>query len=252
MAGRIGTRLAAAALASGLAAGLLAGCYVDVGALQHRTRSYPVPGQVRSLVVSVRAGDVHVTGTGSRRVAVIEHITYRHTVPATTHRVRAGTLTLASNCPALETCSVGYDIRVPRGLTVRISAAAGTIRLDSLSGPVTGHTNAGNIDLGSLSGPVSVSTHAGSITARGLRSPRATLRSSAGSIGATFSAVPAAVTATTAVGSVTLRVPGTAAYAVHAHTSVGSSSIRVTRDPASAHTITASTRTGSLTIEPVP
>ena len=251
MPGRIGTRLATAALASALATGLLAGCYVDVGALQHRTRSYSVPGQVRTLVVSVRAGDVHVTGGGGR-VAVTEHITYRHAVPATSHRVRAGTLTLASNCPTLETCAVGYDIRVPRGLTVRISAAAGSIRLDGLAGRVTAHTNAGGVDLREVSGPVAVSSHAGSVTARGLASPTATLRSSAGSIDATFTAVPAAVTATTTVGSVTVRVPGSASYAVHASTSVGSTSIRVPRDPRSAHTITASTRTGSLTIEPVP
>ncbi|MGE5134373.1 MAG: DUF4097 family beta strand repeat-containing protein [Gemmatimonadota bacterium] len=250
MRGGIGGRLAAAAVACGLAGGLLAGCYVDVGALQHRTRTYQVPGQVRTLVVNVRAGNVHVTGAGTGQVTVTEHIAYRHAVPATSHRVRAGTLTLASSCPTLETCSVGYDIRVPRGLTVRISAAAGTIRLDALAGRVTAHTNAGGVDLREVSGPVAVSSHAGSVTARGLASATATLRSSAGSIDATFTAVPAAVTATTAVGSVTVRVPGSASYAVHASTSVGSTSIRVPRDPRSAHTITASTRTGSLTIEP--
>ncbi len=251
MRGGIGSRLAGAVLASGLAAGMLAGCYVDVGTLQHRTRTYPVPGQVQTLVVHVRAGNVHVTG-GPGRVSVTEHITYRHAVPATSHRVRAGTLTLASSCPTLETCAVGYDIRVPPGLTVRVSSAAGTIRLGDLSGRVTAHTDAGSIDLRSLSGPVTVSSRAGSVTARGLSSPTATLRSSAGSVDATFTAVPASVTATTAVGSVTVRVPGSASYAVRADTSVGSTNIRVHRDPRSAHTITASTRTGSLTIEPLP
>jgi hypothetical protein len=59
-------------------------------------------------------GGVHVIGGNSGKVSVTEHISFRHTVPVTTHRTAAGILTLDSNCPALETCSVGYDIGVPR------------------------------------------------------------------------------------------------------------------------------------------
>ena len=249
---RTAARMAAAVLTAGLAAPALAGCYVDVGALQHRTRDYSVAGQVQALVVNAHVGGVHVTGGGSGRVSVTEHISFRHTVPVTTHRITAGTLTLDSHCPSLETCSVSYDIKVPRAMTVHVRDNVGVIRLESLSGQVTAHTNAGNIDLGSVSGPLDITGHAGSILGRDVSSPRAPLRSWGGGIEVNFSAAPAAVTATADIGSVTLRVPGNVPYAVHASTSAGSTRVGVTRSPASPHVITASTRTGSVTIEPAP
>ncbi len=242
--------LAAAVLAGAIAASALTGCSVSVGVLQHRSNSYSVAGPVRTLVVNAQAGGVRVTGGGSGQVSVTEHITFEHTAPTTTHRVAAGTVILDSNCPALETCGVSYDITVPRAMTVRVHDDAGTIRLDSLSGQITAHTDAGDIDLSSVSGAIEVSGNAGSILGQDLSSARATLRMSAGDIDVTFSAAPATITATATAGSVTLQVPGNVSYAVNATALVGSIQVSVPRDPASQHVITASTRTGSVTIQP--
>jgi len=132
----------------------LAGCYVDVGALQHHTSRYSVSGPVKTLVINDHVGSIHVTGGDSGQVSVTEHFTFRHTAPVTTHRVSVGTLMLDSRCPALETCSVGYDVTVPRAVAVRVSDNVGTIRLESLSGRVNARTNVGDIDLGSVSGPI--------------------------------------------------------------------------------------------------
>ena len=88
---------------------------------------------------------------------------------------------------------MGYDITVPRAMTVRVSSNVGEIQLQSLSGQVTAHTNAGNIDLGSVSGPLEATGHAGSILGQDVSSPRATLRSSAGTVDVAFSAAPATV-----------------------------------------------------------
>jgi DUF4097 and DUF4098 domain-containing protein YvlB len=252
MAARGAIKVAIAVLTAGVAVPALAACAVDVGALQHRTNNYAISGQVQTLVVNAHVGGVHVTGDDSGKVSVTEHISFRHTAPVTTHRTTAGALTLDSSCPAAETCSVGYDITVPRAMTVQVSDNVGTIRLESLSGQVTAHTNAGNIDLSSVSGPIEITGHAGSILGQNVSSVRATLRLSAGEIDVTFSAAPTTITAATTVGSVTLRVPGTVPYAVDASVSVGSTRVSVTRSPASPHSITASTRTGSITIEPAP
>ncbi|HUL26897.1 MAG TPA: DUF4097 family beta strand repeat-containing protein [Streptosporangiaceae bacterium] len=252
MPARMAIRAAAVVLTGGVAAWMLAGCSVNVGALQHRTRSYQVSGQLRTLVVNAHVGGVRVTGGNAATISVTEHISYRGTVPATTHRAAAGTLTLASTCPQLETCSVGYVIRVPRPVTVRVNDRVGTIRLQSLSGPVTVHTSVGDIDLGSVSGPVEATGSTGTIHGQDVSSVRATLRMSAGTIEVTFSAAPAAITATVTAGSVTLRVPGSVPYAVDASASVGSTQIGVPRSAASPHTITARTTTGSITIEPAP
>lgn len=249
MSARLAVRLAAAVLAGAIAAFALIGCSVSVGALQHRSDSYSVAARVRILVVNAQAGGVNVTGGGSGAVSVTEHVTFEGTAPTTAHRVAAGMLVLNSKCPALETCGVSYDITVPRGTAVRVQDNAGTIRLESLSGPIMAHTDAGDIDLRSVSGPIAASANAGSILGLDLSSSHATLRLSAGDLDATFSSAPASITATAAVGSVTLRLPGNVSYAVNATATVGTIHVSVTRDQASTHVITAATGTGSITIQ---
>ena len=252
MPARTAIKAAIAMLAGWVALSALAACSIDVGALQHRTNSYSLSGQLHTLVVNAHVGSVHITGSGSGQVLVTERISFRGTAPGTTHRAAAGTATLDSNCPALETCTVGYDITVPTAMTIRVSSNVGEIQLQSLSGQVTAHTNAGIITLGSVSGPVEATGDAGSILGQDVSSPRATLHSSAGTIDVTFSAAPATVTATSDIGSVTLRVPGNLSYNVTTHVGVGSTHVGVPRSTASPHAITASTRTGSVTIEPAP
>jgi hypothetical protein len=247
---RTAIRTAIAVLAGSVAVSVLAGCAVDVGALQHRTSTYSLSGQLTTLVVNAHVGSVQVTGSGSGKVSVTERVSFRGTAPSTTHRVAAGTLTLDSSCPALETCTVGYDVTVPRTMTVRVTSNVGGITLRSLSGQVTAHTDAGGIDLGSVSGPVEATGHAGSIRGQDVSSPRATLGSAAGAIDVTFSKAPAMVIATSVFGSVTLRVPGSVSYSVTTKVAVGSTHVGVNRDPGSPHVITANTRTGSVTIEP--
>lgn len=160
---RRAVRTAIAVLAGSVAVSALAGCAVDIGAPQHRTSSYSLSGQPRTLVVNAHIGSVRITGSDSGKVSVTERISFRGTAPSVSHRAAAGTVILDSSCPALETCTVGYDITVPRAMTVRVTSNVGEIRLRSLSGQVTAHTNAGNIDLGSISGPLEATGHAGVI-----------------------------------------------------------------------------------------
>ena len=172
MSARTAMRLAAVALAGGMAVPVLAGCYVDVGALQHRTKSYAVSGPVQALVVNAHVGGVHVTGGAPGTVLVTEHLRFRHTAPVTTHGTSARTLTMNSTCPARETCSISYDITVPRATDLRITDSVGTIRLRSLSGKVIAHTDVGNIDLSSVSGPIELTGHPDRSSAGPCRPPR--------------------------------------------------------------------------------
>lgn len=249
MPARTAIRAAIAVLAGTAALSALAACSVEFGALQHRTTSYSLPGQLRTLVVNAHTGGVHVAGGDSGQVSVTEHIAFRGTAPGTVHRTAGGALTLDSSCPALETCTVSYDIIVPRAMTVGVTSDVGDIRLRSLSGPVTAHANVGDITLNSVSGPVEATGHAVSIRGQDVSSPRATLRASAGTIDVAFSAAPAMVTATSEIGSVTLHVPGGVPYNVTTNVGAGSAHVSVTRSPASPHVITASTRAGWVTIE---
>ena len=221
----------------------LAGCSASavqhaVSGSQHHTNSYSVPGPVQSLVLDGQVGNVNVTGSGSGGVSVTEHISYDHTAPQTTHAASGGTLTLNSSCPSNDACGVSYDIQAPRAAAVKISENLGVIKLASLSGQVTVHTN-GTVNLSSLSGQADVSSDTGTISGTNLSSSRATLHSTAGTVDVTFSAAPDSITATTNVGSVTVRVPGNVSYKVDAHSSVGSTKISVSNNASSSHAITA-------------
>jgi hypothetical protein len=243
-------RLLGSALAAGLIAVGLASCALSVGAVQHRSSSYTVRGQVSTLVVTDPAGNVHVTGGNSGTISVTERISYHGTAPTTTHRTAAGTLSLVSHCPAAETCGIDYTIAVPRMTTVRVNDGAGAVTVASLGGSVTAHVNAGKISLSSLAGPVEATTHAGSISGQHLSSATASLHVSAGKIDVAFTTPPAAITATTDVGAIALRVPGSVQYKVTAGATVGDVHISVSRSATATRTITASTKTGSITIEP--
>jgi len=164
--------------------------------------------------------------------------------------VRAGTLTLTGTCPVHQPCDVEYHVRIPPATMVRIDDRVGNIRLTALTGQVIVHTRAGGMALRSLSGAVQVSDRAGSINGSGMSSATATLSTSVGSIDVSFSAAPATVTATTSVGSVSLRLPRGVAYAIHASATVGSIHVTVPQASNSAHSITARTQTGSVTIQP--
>jgi DUF4097 and DUF4098 domain-containing protein YvlB len=204
---------------------------------------------VHTLVISNRVGDVLVTADAGQ-VSVTERISYRHELPATTHALRGGTLTLTGACLVSQTCDVEYHVRVPPATAVRINDLVGNIRLTAVTGQVTVHTNAGGIALRSLSGAVQMSDHAGSISGTAVSSATAALSTYVGSIDISFSAAPDTVTADTSVGSITLRLPRGVVYAVHASATVGSVHVTVPHASSSAHSITARARTGSVTIGP--
>ena len=125
-----------------------------------------------------------------------------------------------------------YDVQVPRGVAVTVSAGAGSVTLTSLAGPVSARAGAGLI------------------TADGLRSATASLTSNAGAVIASFAAVPRSLTANTNVGPITLTVPGSAVYRIAAHTFVGTTTVTVHRSGSSAHSISARSDLGSISISP--
>ena len=204
------------------------------GASSATAKTYAITSPVTTVVINGGAGTITVTGSSRSTTAVTERMYYSDAKkPPTTSRVVTGaTLTLSYSCPSQLTCGVAYDLQVPSGVTVRVSDREGAITLASLAGPVQ------------------ASTIAGQITATGLASPDVTLTSTAGSITAAFTAAPASVTATTNAGSVTLVVPGSAAYQVHAHTYVGNSTVTVRENPTSKSVISASSDLGNVTISP--
>jgi hypothetical protein len=215
---------------------LAAGCgelkQIGAGAHTGPATNFTVSEHVTTVVINGGSGSSDVTGSGRGTVLVSQQASYSSKQPTATHAVSGSTLTLGYTCPSQLVCSVSYVLQVPRGVAVRAVTRTGSVTLTSLAGPVTAQTDAGLI------------------TADALGSPTADLKSNAGGIVATFSAVPGSVRASTNIGAITLNVPGSASYKINTHTYVGSSTVTVHKDPASPHVITANSDLGSITISP--
>ena len=215
---------------------LVAGCGAlgKVGASAHNppAASFTVSARVTAVVINGGAGSVAVTGSARSTVSVSQQATYTDTPPKATHVLHGTTLTVSYTCPAQIVCSMSYQVQVPRDVAVSVSTGAGAVTLTSLAGALSAHASAGLI------------------TADDLRSPVATFKTNAGGIIAAFSAAPRSLTATTNVGPITLTVPGSVAYRLNTHTFVGTSTVTVPRSSSPAHTISASSDLGSISINP--
>ncbi|MBO0803091.1 MAG: DUF4097 family beta strand repeat protein [Nocardiopsaceae bacterium] len=232
--------LVAATCAVGAVAGLAAGCasvrstlkQVGKGAHNPPGKTYAVTAPVRTVTIDA-GGTITVTGTRKRGpVRVTESPSYSVTPPSATHTVKGSALTLGYTCKSQLICSVSYDVTVPRGTAVHVDGHGGSVTLTSLSGPVTAQTSTGLI------------------SATGLSGRSAALKSDAGGINATFTAPPASVQASTDVGSVTIGVPGSAAYQVNADAIVGVSNVSVRHAASTRHVITAHSDLGDITVSP--
>ncbi|TQF04992.1 DUF4097 domain-containing protein [Kitasatospora acidiphila] len=197
------------------------------GSRKHNDVSYGVSQSVKTLVVQGETGDITVVGGGDA-VTVTEHQHYQDQQPVTTHQVSAdGTLTLAYHC---HDCGVGYDIHVPAGTVVKLTASTG------------------DVDLSGLTADVQADTETGKIRATGLTGGKAELRAQTGDVCASFAGAPRAVNASTETGSVQITVPGGTGYTVAAAAQTGSVKVAVPQDPSTGRTINAHAETGSVAV----
>ncbi|MER7959940.1 DUF4097 family beta strand repeat-containing protein [Streptomyces sp. NPDC096030] len=231
-------RAAAAGVCAFAVLGVTAACTVDSGNSQSREQAYEISEPVTALTVKEAAGKISIVA-GEGPVQVKETLRFGSKEPATTHRVSGQTLQLedrgcGSGIKAGRSCSVDYEIRVPASVAVTVATSAGEV---SVSG------TAGRLDL---------SASAGSIKGTDLSSPQARLRTSAGSVDASFARAPQQIDASAEAGDVTLRVPGNTSYAVDAKTELGTRKVSVPEDPGSAHEIRVRVSLGDLSVQTSP
>ena len=122
------------------------------------------------MVGSHRPAESALPGSGGRKlcvngpVTVTEEHRYARTKPTTAHQVEGQTLRLTqSGCGDDETrCNVEYRIRMPAAMSAEITAEAGAVRVDNLSGDLRISTEAGAVESRDLtSAEVTVNTEAG-------------------------------------------------------------------------------------------
>jgi hypothetical protein len=197
--------------------------------------SYQIDQSLTALVIGARAASVAIVA-GDGPVTVTEEHHYSSGKPNTAHQVEGQTLRLTeSGCGDDEVrCDVEYTIRMPKAMSADITAEAGAVRLDGLSGDVH------------------VTTQAGAVEGRAISSDKVIIKTEAGAASLEFAQAPTLVQTTTSMGAVNLRLPGTTGYAVDVRTEVGASTVEVDQDPASTHHITVHTDLGAVKIERLP
>jgi hypothetical protein len=215
---------------------LLAGCGAlgKIGAGSHNPPAtvFTVSARVTAVVIDGGSGSIDVTGSSRSTVAAAQQLSYSGKPPTAAHALHGTTLTLSYSCPGELLCGVSYAVQVPAGVSVTIATGTGPVTLTSLAGPVTARADAGLI------------------TAVDMRSAVASFKSNAGGVVATFSVAPRTLTATTNVGPITLTVPGSVGYRLSTHTVVGTSTVTVRRSDDTAHSISASSDLGSISVSP--
>ncbi|MDQ4104688.1 MAG: DUF4097 domain-containing protein [Actinomycetota bacterium] len=213
-------------------AGAVVGCGTRISTItEHNT--YTITEPVTSLKIENPVGNTQIEGTDATTVTVTEQLRYTGNPPQTRFPVIGSQLALSYTCPGLfdiNNCSVTYVVKVPRRLAIEIDNQVGGTTLIGLAGQLTLSSTAGNID------------------AIGLTSDAVTARSSAGTITLGFAAPPTTVDAQAQVGSVTVRLPASTAYAVAADSQVGTADVTVQQDSGSAHRIRAHSQVGSVSI----
>jgi hypothetical protein len=226
------TRTAAVCAAVALALGSVAAC--SPGGTTTDEQSYEISEQVSALVVDGRAAAVTIE-TGEGPVTVTEVYRYGDDRPATSHRLDGSTLRLTdTGCRNDELrCDVEFRIRVPSATTATVTAKAGAVKMNGLTGNVT------------------VTTDAGAVEANGLAGDEVTITTQAGAASLEFAKAPKMVKASTQVGAVEVRLPGGTAYAVDVDTNVGPSDVSVQRDATSAHKVQVKTEVGAIRVENV-
>jgi DUF4097 and DUF4098 domain-containing protein YvlB len=202
------------------------------GSTEEQT-SYQVDQPVTALVVDARAAAVTIEA-GSGPVSVTERYRYSDTKPATAHKVDGQTLRLTeSGCGNDNVrCETEFRVRMPSGSSAQVTAQAGAVRVNGLSGDVH------------------VTTQAGAVEGTGLSAGTVVVQTQAGAMTLEFAKPPATLQATTQLGAVTIRLPQDTAYAVNVQTDVGSSTVSVREDAGSPHKISVKTHLGAVTVEP--
>lgn len=183
--------------------------------------------------------------------------------------VADGRLEIADVCDDvsfLRNCSVDYEITVPEGTTIDVSADSGNItvegatasvvaendsgniEIDGAAGDVVAENDSGDITLSGIEGKVTAQNDSGAITGTDLSATTFAAENSSGDITATFVTDPDAIEASSGSGNVELTVPGTATYDVDASSGSGTEDVTVDVDTRDGNPATVSSDSGDVTL----
>ena len=206
---------------------------------------------VRAIDIDNAVGSVDLIGSDRNDVAIDGKVIRGLSEPKHTERLNGDTLEIDASCLNLSSfCSVDYDIQVPRGVSVRVRAAGGGVRVANVSGAQDLDSSGGGVRVEGAVGDLRLRSSGGGITAIGLQSSTADADSSGGGVRLEFIDAPQTVKASSSGGGVTVVIPDTnVSYNVDASSRGGGVSRDVRSDPESSRTISVHSSGGGVTVQ---
>jgi hypothetical protein len=207
--------------------------------------------QADRLTVQNDRGEVLLLPSRDGLVHVFAESQHGVSDPRITAESTASGVVLGGSCNsdlAVE-CTVDFTVQVPASFDVQVQSGAGDVEVSDLTGSLAVRHVAGDVRLNDLSGPVSVTSESGRIEANGLRGDTVDVETGAGDVAVGMSSVPTTVRVVAERGDVDVAVPATTGYRIDASAD-GSTQLAVAEDPASTHSIRASSGTGDVRIWP--
>jgi hypothetical protein len=215
------------------------------------TEAVSFPSGIRKVVIDVDRGSIELRGTDRTDIRGERSVTRGLQIPAYEETLTGDTLTIESACPVVVSiwCEVSYNLDVPAGVELDLTAGAGRIEARGFTSKATIKSGAGSVRVDDLSGSLDMRSGAGSVTGTRLRSPLVSALSGAGSVNLEFAAAPDGVKAEAGAGSVDIEVPRDGAtYRIETEDGEKRLNIGVATDPQSTRLITASSGAGSVHI----
>ncbi|MFE3828476.1 DUF4097 family beta strand repeat-containing protein [Streptomyces sp. NPDC059092] len=168
--------------------------------------------------------------------------------PKASWKLTGDALSLTTSCGSvISNCGARYEVLVPRRTALTIDGDNGRTTASGFTTDLDISSDNGAVTVSDSSGALTVRSGSGEVRATGLKSRRVEAGSDNGKVYLAFTAVPDQVGVKTDNGGVTVEVPdGT--YKVTTKTDNGKVQVDVPNDAGSAHTITATTDNGGITV----
>lgn len=225
-----------------------------VGPTTTEQRSFSMgPGTTR-LHVEVGTASVRLTSTDGSEIRVQRTVRHGWRAPQIEERTDGARAVIEADCPGFlgGGCDVRYDIAVPAGHDVELSASSGDLEVRGIEARSLRTTvSSGRTTIVDVDGPLEIRSSAGEVSAIELRSGRVSADVSSGSVRMDFSAAPTDVAVSASSGSVTVQLPSAGnPYRVQATSSSGDARIDVPTDPGSPRSVEVSVSSGDVDVRP--
>jgi hypothetical protein len=200
--------------------------------LNEQTRTIPLTGTIRSVVVRSDMGEIALA-PGSKHLIRV-HETWNYARPTVTHTLKNGVLTVRATCPNDQTsfnkCSNDLALVVPKAVSVNAVS------------------DFGDVVTKGLRGNEKLVTDFGDVRAIGVSADSISADTNYGTVALTLASAPKKVVGLSDFGNIGIKVPS-GAYAVDAKSGWGDINVKgITRSGSAARRITARTSYGDVFI----